>query len=356
MHDTTPTLPWCQPQEPELLRLLVVAKTHTLAARHPAGTAAGVSALLHWAADRLGTRWVRPAARRTPHVRAVDMAGPHADLVPSAQHTLGHQSEKSTCIQGRNEDFRCLDGALGRPGPSLPAPEVRTWYRRLAALVHPDKCRTVVPEAAAAGAFQLLQRGCEALLHEVQHRGGPGQGTDLGGQSGLGGSGVGRKRGRGRDGDGDGEEGWDGDGVEAEGDGEAWWEAWWDGGAAAGRPTTCPTESDQEAELWGLSLQVGLTAERPCDHDVVLIETVALAESAMPMAAKQAKRINVYVLWGQRAGVGQRNVRVGERPRGLTTCCTVAAESFGRDLVHDLAAGVGPRGLPLSLASDPAYR
>lgn len=239
-----------------MLRLLVVAKTHALAAHHPGGPAAGVSVLLHWAADRLGTRGEGPAARRTPQLRTAGAAGQDEVPVTSTQGTLGHDSKQPTGVQGREDDFGCLNGAPGRPSPSLPGPNIRTWYRRLAALVHPDKCRTVVPEAAAAEAFQFLQRGCEALLHEGQLRGG--QGAHLGGRSGLGGNGMGRKRGR----DGDGEEGWDGDGVEGEVDGEAWWEAWWDGGAAASRPSTCPTESDQEPELWGLSLQVGCTAGR----------------------------------------------------------------------------------------------
>ncbi|GLC37630.1 hypothetical protein PLESTM_000628600 [Pleodorina starrii] len=197
----------------------------------------------------------------------------------------------------------CTAGAASAAGASTCSPplsggEVRRWFRRLAALVHPDKCRTsgVVPEHVAVSAFRLLQEGCDALVDELTEASAAAAGA--------------RKRARGawRSGGGteydDAEWGVGGGKEENDGDDEAvWWAEWRScppspppsycgGGTAAAAagipPTSCPSEGDDEPRLWTLGLEE-LRSEVALRQSQVLRPPPGSEAAALPPHSRQRR-------------------------------------------------------------------
>ncbi|GLI66853.1 hypothetical protein VaNZ11_010837 [Volvox africanus] len=197
------------------------------------------------------------------------------------------------------------------PPPPLSSSQVRSWFRRLAALVHPDKCRTThaVPDAVAASAFRLLQEGCDALIADLR-REEEGRRDHSGG-----GGGGGRKRSREACYDGGGGRRSDGGDKEADnddddGDNGVWWAEWRHGrqppsyGSDWWFPSTCPTAQDEEPALWDLSL-AELAAEVSLRQSSVLRPQPGSTAAVLPVHIRQRRlRVARSVLAERTAAVG----------------------------------------------------
>ncbi|KAG2493511.1 hypothetical protein HYH03_008327 [Edaphochlamys debaryana] len=153
----------------------------------------------------------------------------------------------------------------------------RSWFRRLAALVHPDKCRKVVPEGLAMEAFRLLSEGCDTLAAEAERSGGARAHLK-------------RRRGGSRSPDPYDmygnvcvDEPYDDADEDA-----AWWGRWVDPWAGRAPPSTQPTAADEEPELWQLPLKE-LEAEVGARQAAVLAPPPGSAAAALGPAARQRR-------------------------------------------------------------------
>ncbi|GIL92425.1 hypothetical protein Vretifemale_19992 [Volvox reticuliferus] len=202
---------------------------------------------------------------------------------------------------------------LTPPPPPLSISQVRSWFRRLAALVHPDKCRTThaVPDAIAASAFRLLQEGCDALMADLrreEERGGSGRkrsrepwyGGDFHRSDGSGGAFGSWPSGGDKEAD-----------NHEDDDDDDLWRAesrrcppsppYSSGGCF---PSTCPTTQDEEPGLWDLSL-ADLRAEVALRQSSVLRPPAGSVTAALPVHIRQRRlRVARSVLAERTAACG----------------------------------------------------
>lgn len=157
--------------------------------------------------------------------------------------------------------------------------DVQRQYKRLAGLVHPDKCAA----AGAAEAFRRLRDAADALLAAVDE-----------GPQGGGGAGC-AKRARTAGGSGGQGEEEDDDGWVPDGGGFPWWSAWDSPAAARGATEQATSSTQQQQQQGGSRSSTGGSASAAGDAERAeqeLLQALGLEELRAEVRQRQAVVLN----------------------------------------------------------------